>query len=446
MSIEKFGIEHIGAKFRHGKPFITFTLWLAANLTIADYALGAIFYGLPFTFIILAILIGNVLGGLLLGLMAAMGPKLGYPQMMTSRAYFGKKGNAPFAVANWISTAGWFTVNIVLGGYALQLLLNIPFFVGALALVAVQAFLAIYGHDIIHKFEIAMAVLLALMFLGVGVIAYSGAALHLAAYQASSSFNLYLFALCIAAVFSYLMSWSPYASDYSRYLPAETSPKKIAAYAMLAGLIACSGVEMIGTLVYINVGTSAVNPISALAQVAGSYSALALLAIILGSISANSLNLYTNSLSAQIIHEKTRRWHAVIAACVIGFTLALFGASNFAAFYQNFLLTLDYWITPWIAVMVGAFFINRIQSGVNSYKGVIWRPWAAYLAGLLLSVPFMNLTSYGIPYEGMFATMWSGADVSYFVSFVVAIVAYVILVKHPNPLGLQDIEAIKAGT
>ncbi len=442
MPIEELGIEHVDKKHRHGRPFITFTLWLAANLTIADYALGTILYGLPLNYIVLAVLVGNILGGLLLGLMAAMGPKFGYPQMMISRAYFGRKGNAPFAVANWISTVGWFTVNIVLGGYALQLALGLPFYAGALILVLVQSILAVYGHDMIHKFEILMAAALCLMFIAVGILAYEGALGNLGAYQASSSPTASMFALVVAAVFSYLMSWSPYASDYSRYLPEGTSPLRIALYAMAAGAIACTGVELIGTLVYISVGSSAINPIAALAQAAGPYSMLALGAIILGSITANSLNLYTNSLSAQIVYGRIKRWHAVAAAGAVGFALALLGAGDFALFYQNFLLTLDYWITPWIGIMVGAFFVNHITRGVERNRDVLWGPIASYVIGLAVSVPFMNLTSYGIQYEGALATMLGGADVSYFVSFAVALASYLVFTRAGTAVGIMRDDVI----
>lgn len=432
MAIEKLDIQHIGTKLRHGKPFITFTLWLAANLTIADYALGSLFYGLPFNFIVLAILLGNILGGLLLGLMASMGPKFGYPQMMISRAHFGKKGNAPFAIANWISTVGWFTVNIILGSYAMQLALGLPIFAGALLLILIEALLAIYGHDMIHNFEIFMSIMLGIMFLAVGVMAYNGALAHFAAYQAASAFSLPVFALCIAAVFSYLMSWSTYASDYSRYLPENTSRLRITVYAMLAGLIACSFTEIIGALVYINVGNVTMNPINALAQVTGGYSLLAMVAIILGSITANSLNIYTNSLSAQIAYEKTKRWQAVIAGCAIGFGLVLLGSGNFGSFYQNFLLTLDYWITPWIGITLAAFFLRKVRSGVENQKGILWRPIAAYIIGLGISAPLMNLTPYGIPFEGFIASMFGGADVSYFISFFVAAFAYLLLTRKTS--------------
>ena len=429
MAIEKIGIEHVSDRLRHGRPYLMFTLWLAANLTIADYALSALFYGLPFGYIALAIVVGNVLGGLLLGLMAAMGPKFGYPQMMISRACFGKKGNAPFAIANWLSTAGWFTVNIILGSYALQLATGVPFIACAAALAVVQALLAMYGHDAIQKFEMVMAVVLCAMFVAVGAIAYGGAAGHMVAYEASVKFDPYLFALAIAAVFSYLMSWSPYASDYSRYLPEDTSPLKLAGLVMAGGAIASAGVEIIGALVYISVGSAAMNPIDALARVAGGYSAFALGAIVLGAIAANALNLYTNSLSAQIVCEKAKRWHAVILAGAVGFVLAVLGATNFVGFYQSFLLTLDYWITPWIGVMVGAFFLSKVLRDVGERAGVAWKAIAAYAVGLAASVPFMNLVPYGIRYEGMAALALGGADMSYFVSFLVALAAYLIVMR-----------------
>ena len=101
-----------------------------------------------------------------------MGATFGYPQMMISRVVMGKLGNVPFAAANWISTVGWFTVNIILGGYALFLAFGLPFFLAAGIMVLVDVGLATYGHDIIHTFEKAMSVVLGVMFGAMTVLAY----------------------------------------------------------------------------------------------------------------------------------------------------------------------------------------------------------------------------------------------------------------------------------
>jgi NCS1 family nucleobase:cation symporter-1 len=425
--LERLGIEHVEEGARHGRQFNTFTLWFGANLTIADFALGSLFFGLPFSSVVAAVAIGNVAGGLLLGLMTAMGPTFGYPQMMISRAVLGKKGNTPFAVANWISTVGWFTVNIVLGGYALQIALGIPFYLAAGAIVLADTTLAVYGHDVIHLFERAMSLVLGVMFAALAVIAYAKTGVNFPAYEASTSFGTYFWALVVAAVFSYLMSWSPYASDYTRYLPQGASKLRLVAYTTAGGAIASAWTELAGFFVFVAANNPSLNAIAALASASGGYSILTLFTVVLGALAADALNLYTNSLSALVLYGKAGRVRTVLLAGVIGFFLALIGSSNFGSFYSNFLLTLDYWITPWIGVMLGAFFVRRVRSGVESAGDFKRDGLVSYLVGLAVSTPFMNLSSYGVKYVGAVANLMGGADVSYFVAFAAALATYVVL-------------------
>lgn len=430
--MERIGIEHVEPGARHGRPFNTFTLWFGANLTIADFALGAIFFslGLPISSLALALVIGNLAGGLLVGLLAAMGPTFGYPQMMISRAVVGKKGNTPFALANWISTVGWFTVNIILGAFALQIAFGLPFAVAAAVIVLADVGIATYGHDMIHWFERIMSVVLAIMFIGVTVIAYNQIGTNLGSYQSSASFNPYLWVLAIALAFSYIMSWSPYASDYSRYLGEHTSRWKLVVYAVAGGAIASAWTEVAGFLVAVGANNPSVSPIQALANVSGGYAILALLTVVLGAVAADALNLYTNSLSALVLYKKAGRVPTVLAAGALGYALAVVFSTAFVPFYDNFLLTLDYWITPWIGIMVAAFFFTKVRGGVDTASDFLKVGLGAYLVGLLVSVPFMNLSSYGVGYVGPVANLLGGADVSYFVAFAVALVAYVVLARR----------------
>src|SRR5208337_2069787 len=123
VKVEKLGIEHVPEDLRHGSPNRTFTLWFAANLTIADYVVGVLtttVFGLSVAEALPVLALGNILGGLFLGLSAGMGPKLGFPQMFSSRASFGRQGNYALGAFNWVSTVGWFTVNTILGTEAVQ--------------------------------------------------------------------------------------------------------------------------------------------------------------------------------------------------------------------------------------------------------------------------------------------------------------------------------------
>ena len=118
------------------------------------------------------LIVGNVLGGLLVGLSAAMGPKLGFPQMFSSRASFGRKGNYPLGLANWVSTVGWFAVNTILGTLAIQALdSSINYYAAATLLVVVQVLIGIFGHDFIHLFEKVMSIVLGILFLVVFILA-----------------------------------------------------------------------------------------------------------------------------------------------------------------------------------------------------------------------------------------------------------------------------------
>src|SRR5207237_4577038 len=97
---------------------------------------------------IIALALGNILGGLVLAWSAAMGPAAGYPQMFIGRRAFGRVGGYLPAALNWLSTAGWFTVNTILGSFAIQLLVpGLPIPAAAAIPVAPQTRLVISAHN-----------------------------------------------------------------------------------------------------------------------------------------------------------------------------------------------------------------------------------------------------------------------------------------------------------
>lgn len=69
------------------KPNALFYLWFGSNLTVADFALGVLVesYGLTVYYTILALLIANIFGGLLVAFMSHLGPTSGMGQMEISK-------------------------------------------------------------------------------------------------------------------------------------------------------------------------------------------------------------------------------------------------------------------------------------------------------------------------------------------------------------------------
>jgi NCS1 family nucleobase:cation symporter-1 len=428
--VEKIGIEHVPLKARHGKTSQLFTLWLASNLTIADYALGflPVSLGVPLPSMIVALLVGNILGSLFLAAAAAMGPKMGVPQMFISRWSFGRRGNYLFAALNWISTVGWFTVNVILGTFALQILIpSIPFYVGAALTVVVEVLLAIYGYDIIHSFEKIMSVLLGGLFVFATLIIISQ---H---YEAISSYSpkpvggtgLAVLAITLAASFSYVMSWSPYGSDYSRYLPEKTPYRASLLNAFFGAFIASFWLEILGALVAI-AAPSASNAIFALPSAFGILALPIIVAIMLGGVAANVLNIYTNALSALVLDIKAKRWMILVVGGCLGLVLSVYGAANFGGFYQQFLLLLDYWITPWLGILTIDFFLLKRTSFKIRIPSFSWQALGSYFVGVLVSVVFIPEISY-VGYVGPIAQFLGGADFSYFVSFLVSATLYYLI-------------------
>jgi NCS1 family nucleobase:cation symporter-1 len=428
--VEKLGIEHIPPSDRHGSPGRTFTLWFAANLTIADYVIGVLVtvaFGMTILQAIPVLLLGNLLGGLVVGLSASMGPKLGFPQMLISRSSFGRIGNYLPGGLNWISTAGWFTVNTILGTMALQALFpSFNYYVGAVLLVAVQVLIAIYGHDFIHLFEKIMAIVLGILFLLVFVLALPQLGSVVPSGSLSFGASLGAIGTTLAVSFSYIMSWSPYASDYTRYLPEKTKKLRVAFFTLAGGALASFAVEIIGAI--IGAITNSSNYFVALRTFSGNIGYIVLVALILGAIAANSLNIYTNSLSALVLDVKTKRWVTVSFGAVVGLILAVIGGANFAINFQNFLLILDYWITPWLAIILIDFFVVRRTTPQSCANAKNWNfgTLLIYVSSILLSVPFMVWPT---GYVGPLSTLFGGADFSYFVSFAIAAVLYFIYRK-----------------
>ena len=425
-TVEPFSTEHIPLAERHGQARHLFPLWLGANLTIADYALGflPVALGLPWWLTILAILAGNLAGGLVLGLAAAMGPGAGYPQLILGRRAFGRLGGYLPAALNWISTVGWFTVNNILGAFGLQILFpGLSFAAAALILVVVQVLLAVYGHNLIHAYERIMSVVLGALFLIASVIALTKGQ-QIASYVPHTTGMLPLFAVVLAGVFSYIASWAPYASDYSRYMPPSTPVWPSVGWTWLGSALASAWLELLGAAVAVLAGVQGKDPIAALRIVMGWFGLPAVVAVILGGTAADALNLYSNSLSARALDVKLPRWLLALLAGAVGLAGSLYGGGHFGHFYESFLLLLGYWVTPWLGVLcVDYYLTGKRNEDMNRLPGTInGRGLGAYLAGILVSVPFMS----GPLFTGPFAARMGGADFSFYIGFLAAGLLYLL--------------------
>lgn len=419
--VEPTGIETVPDASRHGHARDLFGVWFSANAEIATWMVGvfvAAIFGADLRSAIFGIILGNVLGFALLGVLATFGPRYGVPQMLASRLAFGKRGNTAPAALSFLAGVGWFTINTIFGAYALQTIAHLSYGFALTIMLVLQIVLAVYGYNLIGVFERVSAILLA-----AGFILLGAATLPQASWAPGHApFTGFMFAAALA--FAYAMGWAPAASDYSRYLPRTTSDRAVFWYAFLGCALPCIALEILGaaavTASHVNLRTDV--PTEAIAQLLGSgiVAKLVLVTVVLGTLTANCMNLYSGALAALVAFDvRIKRAIAALGVGAIGALLALGGShpAQTAEYYTNFLLLLSYWAAPWAGVVL----VDRWQAGKAHRDPHNVAPWRAgtfaWLAGLLASIPFWNQALYTGPFAHAFPQF---GDLSYYVGFIVA--------------------------
>ena len=431
LEVEPGGAEFIPLNERHGKPLQLFWTWTSPNMEFATIFVGVLAvagFGLGFWEAALALILGSAIGGVTQGILSLRGPKYGVPQMVLSRLGFGYWGNVLPAGLNSVTAGiGWFAVNSISGAFALNVLTHMPQVLCLLIIVAVQVVVAFFGYNLVHVFErYAFPILTVIFLIAAGVIlskAHPGAAHHTIPGA---------FLLTFGASFGYAVGWNPYASDYTRYFKPDANKRAIALWAGLGLFLSCALLEIVGaaagTIVSANNALGA-NPTGAftgtLPKVLADFT---LIAIALGAVSANVLNIYSGALSFTALGIKLplslRRAIVALGFGAIGFFLAWSGLHNAGTKYENFLLIIAYWIAPWLAVYFCDLLLRRNpdEALLFATRRTNWAGPVAMAIGMGISIwLFSNQTEY----IGLVPThVPSAGDLTFEAGFLITAVVY----------------------
>ncbi len=356
-AIETNDILPIPSGERHGKPWHLFTVWSSPNLEFATIFIGAlaVFAGLNVWQAILAVALGNALAAVTHGWFSSWGPRHGVPQMVLGRTAFGLRGNAiPATTSTLVAGIGWFAVNTTSGAFALTSLTNLPVAVSVTIIILVQVVAAFIGHNFIQKFERYAFFYLAIVFAIVSVIIISMGKFDV---SVGTDFKWGAFSVGVALAYGYTQGWTPFAADFTRYLPSNSSPKAVGLAAGLGNFTATTLLMSVGAIAWSGVVGEGLPTSAFTAVLPGWLAVLTLIGIAVGSVSANVLNIYSGTMSfiaaGVKLGFKTRRAIMVVLAGVIGGGLSYFAVEdNFRFLFELFLLTVGYWLAPWVAILV----------------------------------------------------------------------------------------------
>ncbi|AYG03697.1 purine-cytosine permease family protein [Gryllotalpicola protaetiae] len=431
--IEAGGIEAIPVDRRHGSPWQLFATWTSPNLEFATVFVGMIavaYFQLSLPAAILAIVIGNALGSITQGILSTWGPREGLAQLVLSRTAFGLRGNIlPSAINTVMAGLGWFATNSVSGTLALSALTHMPLWLSLIIVVIVQVGLAFVGHDLVQHFERYTAIVLGIIFLIAVIVIFTHAGD--AAAPKGLGWSFAGFTLTASAAFGYAAGWNPYASDYTRYQEKDVSKLQLGLAAGLGDFVSCT-VLMIAGAASVYIAFNGDNPTDSFVQPLPTWLRdLTLLAICIGAIAANALNIYSGAMSFLAAGIKIpfglRRAIIALGFGIIGFFIALAAVLNghFEAQYENFLLVIAYWIAPWLGIVLTDRLLRRGTSIAELVPdSAKYRNWAGPIALVVAGAISIWLFSNQTFYVGLLAKDTGIGDITPLVGFVLAAVIY----------------------
>jgi nucleobase:cation symporter-1, NCS1 family len=439
-------IQPIALDQRHGSARDLFTVWFGSNvmlLTIITGGLAVTVFGLPFGWAVLGLAVGNFVGGIFMALHAAQGPTLGVPQMVQTRGQFGSLGALLVVGIVIVMYVGFLASNIVLGGEALASLAPGMSDTPGIVLVAILGVIAtIYGYDLIHAYTRVMSYVsgLVLLLSVVWIVRVHGLPPDFLSRNALSAAGL-LGTISVSALWQ--ISYAPYVSDYSRYMPHDTGP----AAAFWASYWGCTLGSLLPMILGATVGLAAPpgqSLVHGLALLTAGIAPLVLIVFSVGIAASNAMNLYCGALSTLTFGQTLfPSWspgpkaRSVVALMLCGFALAgaILSKNSFLANYEEFILLLLYVLVPWTAInLVDYYLVRHGEYDVDSFfrrdGGIYGRVNGAavtcYVLGILVQLPFVASALY----TGPIARAIGGIDLSWIVGLAVTSPVYYALAKR----------------
>jgi NCS1 family nucleobase:cation symporter-1 len=428
LALESQGIAPIPAEARYGSVWRMFTVWFTPNMELSGVFTGtlAALLGLGFWPGLVAIILGTVIGSVPVALLCTWGPQTGTGQVPLARLPFGKTIVLP-GVVQWLSSIAWDALVGLFGGQAAALLLGIPFWAGAALVLAVEGLVSVYGYEFVHRLQAWGSAILIILFVMLTVrifqhhIVLPVDTVHGGALAGA-------FVLMTTIALSQGISWATYASDYSRYL-RPSSPRPAIFWLTLGGLTAS----------YVWVGTIGLGAASLLGNQTvagvrtliggGTLGVLALVAIAFGAVTSNSMNDYTGSLAFQALGARLRRPVTAALVAVLAFAAILWmHAADTAGRFENILLFIGYWIAPFCAIVIIDWHDHKDRYQPSLLRAALsfrdlragWPALAAFVLAFAAMVPFINTSVI----EGPVAAALHGADIGFYVGFIVAGLLY----------------------
>ena len=443
-AIETRSIDYVPESERHGKVWQQGPFWFLGNFQFFTITIGFIgpSLGLSIGHTVLAGTLGIIFGTLFMAFHATQGPHLGLPQMIQSRAQLGYRGVVVALFGSLVTFMLFNVVDVILIGSGVNGIFGWDALLVGVVVTVIAAVLAIYGHDLLHRvFRVLFFISLPFyVILTIAILTGNAGGQPAPA----GEFSWAAFAAMFTAAAAYNITYAPYVSDYSRYLPRSTATMPIVVSVFLGA--AGSAVWLIALGAWLATNLGATDALVALRDggdnvVPGLGSLLAILSV-LALVATMGINAYSamlstvTSIDSVVTIQPTRnlRVMTIVILAVIWATIGIsFGGDAIAALF-NSLIVMLYLLVPWTAInLVDYFFVRKGRYAITDLatpKGIYgaWgrRGLLAFVIGLLAMIPFFVIPGF---FTGPLAAALGGVDISAIVGLAVSAATYFALTR-----------------
>jgi len=446
-AIEIRSIDYVPENERHGKVRHQGPFWFLGNFQPFTLSIGLLapVFGLTFGWAAVASVLGVLFGTIFMAAHASQGPKLGLPQMIQSRAQFGYRGVILPLIATLFTFVGFNVVDTVIIKIGLNGIFGWSTAGVAVVITVIALVLAVYGHDWLHRvFQVLFWVSLPFwVILTIGVITGNAGS---EAPVPGLGFTWAGFLAMFTTAASYNVTYAPYVSDYSRYLPrfTKTSSIIISVFVGAAG----SPIWLIPLGAWLATNLGFVDPLVAIHDAGNSMfnglGSILLVLSVLALVATMGLNAYSGMLTVvtgidalkPVRFTRALRVVTIVVLALVWLVISLKIDTISTALY-NALLIMLYLLAPWTAVnLVDFFFVRHGHYAITDlftpnglYGAWAWRGIVAYLAGIAIEVPFMLIPDF---YTSPGATKLNFVDISWMLGMALAALLYYVLSRSMN--------------
>jgi len=434
-------------------------IWAGANIAPVNWALGAlgIVLKLGLWETIAVIVVGNIIGCAIFAAFTVMGHKTAVNQMVLSRSAFGRRGAYLPSALMFFTTLGWIGVNtyfpvkiavaiLAQFGIADSVTTNM---VVITVVVLLQMLIGVYGFYAIRTFEkYTVPITVAIMVL-MSVLAWSQPGV--VNWGLTSSLppgtRLAMLTLLMTAIgVGWGISWVTWASDYSRFVPSTVSSKAVFWYSYIGMFVPTVWLAVLGaTLASVTLDT---DPAKMVSQVFGGVtSILVLLMVLHGPIATNILNVYSAALAALSMGIRLSRTAIALIVGIASYLVTIYFVfePSFAKAFDNWMIGLLLWMSPFAGVVMADFFIKRRGQvdvaqlyrapEASAYGDINWAGIVAFLAGLVAGWSVQDGLVPAL--QGPISTgLLAGADLSWLVAIAVSGALYLALSRRAGPVAV----------